>query len=134
MKLPAFKIGKFVPRVKHLTQSKYFPSTLEQYHKVEQIIARYDINSVALQKGELYAAISQFYQNNVKNTIIQTHFHDLNHCFPKWAVPPPWGRCFDIGGRLSLFLNTYFLYNIVVFTLKKILHVFMGVRGTSSLF
>ena len=78
MKLPAFKIGKFVPRVKHLTQSKYFPSTLEQYHKVEQIIARYDINSVALQEGELYAAISQFYQNNVKNTIIQTHFHDLN--------------------------------------------------------
>ena len=78
MKLPAFKIGKFVPRVKHLTQAKYFPSTLEQYHKFEQIIARYDINSVALQKGELYAAISQFYQNNVKNTIFQTHFHDLN--------------------------------------------------------
>ena len=23
----------------------------------------------------------------------------LDHCFPKWAVPPPWGRCFDIGGR-----------------------------------
>ena len=30
MKLPAFIIGKCVPRVKHLTQSKYFPSTLEQ--------------------------------------------------------------------------------------------------------
>ena len=78
MKLPAFKIGKFVPRVKHLTQSKYFPSTLEQYYKVEQIIAKYDFNSVAHQQGELYAAKSQFYQNNVKNTIIKTSFHDFN--------------------------------------------------------
>ena len=43
----------------------------------------------------------------------------LDRCFPKWAVPPPWGRSFDIRGWLSLFLNTYFLYNIVVFTLKK---------------
>ena len=25
----------------------------------------------------------------------------IYHCFPKWAVPPPWGRCFDIGGAVS---------------------------------
>ena len=27
----------------------------------------------------------------------------LEHCFPKWAVPPPWGRCFDIGGGYHCF-------------------------------
>ena len=55
--------------------------------------------------------------------------YPLKHCFPKWAVPPPWGRCFDIGGRLSLFLNTYFLNNIVVFTLKKNLTCVYGGKG-----
>ena len=49
--------------------------------------------------------------------------------FPKVGGTAPWGRCFDIGGRLSLFLNTYFLYNIVVFTLKKNLTCVYGGRG-----
>lgn len=93
------------------------PARLEDYQKVEQVLATYDFNAIAARQGELYVAIKNFFtahQNEVfparkfsELTIPQVVFfglllvcdtQDIN-------IPPIWDRVGAAADRLANLLD-----------------------------
>ena len=59
-KINSSKLSNIVDQVK-VVANKDGPSTLQEYHLVEKIMAKYDLNSVALQRGEIFSSVLDLY-------------------------------------------------------------------------
>ncbi len=66
-KFPGHKLLQFLP-IARCVFNKNYPSSLVEYFEVEKMLSTYDINCIGHFKGEIYAAVKDFYVNNFANS------------------------------------------------------------------
>ncbi len=67
-RIPSHRLGLYIPLISKYDRIKNLPTSLEEYKLIETIVSKFDLTSVAMELGSLYAAFFNYYERNIGET------------------------------------------------------------------